>query len=280
MTFPATAYSLPSSILVAALATVSRVTLLVLVVLAFFVAEPITPSRLLRAFWTLVLAPEAAVWVLRYLLAAKLSVESGALVVERRTRRAEIPFSAIDAVVPWTVPVPAPGLWLKLRSGARFSDGLHVHAPATFLQALGEAGAGDLVGRAARHPTVLFAESKHRAASWFDRPFFKYVIFALVPTLPLFRLRQLLTYGGTFGEYYDFGLKAYVLGFGIHWVLYGIYLLLYATVLRTVAETVSLGAAWIVPAHEARVRRVCEIAQRVLYFGGVPTVLILRFIPW
>jgi apolipoprotein N-acyltransferase len=189
----------------------------------------------------------------------------------------EIPLSAIKAIVPWTLPVPAPGLWLQLRSGSRFSDGLYVEEPAALLAALRDAGATDLVDPVARHPTLLYAQSKFRAASRFDRPFFKYVVFALVPTVPLFRLRQLLTYGGAFGEYYDFGLKAYVLGFGIHWVLYGVYLLLYATVLRTPTETIALGAAWLVPSYEADVRRVCEIVHRILYLGGVPAVLLLRF---
>lgn len=277
MTFSATAYALPFRLLTAALLIVSRASLLVLAVLAFFVAEPITTGRLLRAFWIFVLAPEVAVWILRYLLAAKVSVDEGALVVELRTRRVEIPLSAIDAIVPWTLPVPVPGLWLELRSGSRFSDGLHVAEPVALLQALREAGARELVDRVSRHPTFLYARAKHRAASRFDRPFFKYVVFGLVPTLPLFRLRQLLTYGGTFGEYYDFGLKAYLLGFGIHWVLYGVYLLLYATVLRTLTEVLALGAAWCVPTYAAGVRRACEIVHRVLYFGGVPIVLLLRF---
>ena len=41
------------------------------------------------------------------------------------------------------LPVPAPGLWLKLRSGSRFSDGLHVEEPAALLQGLRDAGARD-----------------------------------------------------------------------------------------------------------------------------------------
>jgi len=63
-------------------------------------------------------------------------------------------------------------------------------------------------------------------------------------------------------------------------VLYGVYLLMYAALLRTVTEGVALGVAWAIPSYAAAVRRACEVAQRVLYFGGVPIVLILRFIPW
>jgi apolipoprotein N-acyltransferase len=280
MTLSATAYPLPLRIVVAALLTVSRGALLVLAGLAFFAPEPIPSARLLRAFWLLVLAPEAAVWILRYLFAATLSVDDDGIAAQLRTRRVEIPLSAVDAIVPWKLPMPAAGFWLRMRSGARFSDGFFVADAGGFLQALRESGASEVADRVSGHPSILFARSKYAAASRFDRPLYKYVLFALVPTVPLFRLRQLLAYGGTFGEYYDFGLKAYLLGFGIYWVLYGVYLLMYATLLRTVAEALSLGAAWAAPTYASGVRRACEIGQRALYFGGVPIVLILRFIPW
>jgi apolipoprotein N-acyltransferase len=280
MTLSATAYSLPFRVVVSVLATMSRTAVLGLAVLAFFSPEPISSARLLRAFWLLVLAPEAGVWILRYLLGASVSIDDGAIVLQLRARRVDIPLSAVDGVTPWTLPIPAPGLWLRLRSGTRLSDGLSMADSGAFLKALRDAGASELADRVARHPTLLYAQSKYLARSCVDHPFFKYVLFALVPTVPLFRLRQILTYGGTFGEYYDFGLKTYLLGFGIHWVLYGVYLLMYAALLRTASEVVALGAAWLAPSRESRVRRACEIVQRVLYFGGVPTFLILRFIPW
>jgi apolipoprotein N-acyltransferase len=277
---PATAYSLPLRIVVAGLLTVSRGTVLVLAVATFFAPEPITPARLLRAFWPLVLAPEVAARILRYLFDAKISIDARGISVRSRTRHVEIPHSAVGAIVPWTLPIPAPGFWIRLRSGERHSEGFQVADPLAALRALRDAGASEQFDRISRHPTLLYARSKVRAASRFDHPLFKYVLFALVPAVPLFRLRQILAYGGAFGEYYHFGLKAYLLGFGIHWVLYGIYLLMYASLLRTVAEPVALGAAWIVPSCESGTRRVCEIVQRVLYFGGVPIVLILRFLPW
>lgn len=280
MTFKITAYSLPFRILVAALLLVSRGGLLVLAALAFLAPEPITPAQLLRAFWVLVVAPEAAVRILRYLLRGQVSVEQAAVVIRLRTRQVEIPLSALAGVVPWSLPLPVPGLWLELRSGTRYSDGLHIEEPAAFLDALKRTAGPDPVEGASRHATVLYAEAKRHAFSRCDLPLFKYVAFSLVPTLPLFRLRQRLVYGGTFGEYYDHGLKAYLLGFGIHWVLYGVYLLLYASVLRALAEAVSLGAAWLAPSYALGVRRSCEIFQRLLYFVGVPAVLILRFIPW
>jgi hypothetical protein len=46
---------------------------------------------------------------------------------------------------------------------------------------------------------------------------FKYVVYSLVPALPLFRVHQWIASGGTFGEYYAFGFKAYLLGFAVYW---------------------------------------------------------------
>lgn len=280
MTIPATAYPWHVRVVAAALLLVSRMSLLVLGVLAFVSANPITPGVLLRAFWILCFAPELAVLIVRLLFATRVSIDGDGIVIELRSRRVEIPLSAVDAILPWTVPLPAPGFWLRLRSGARFSDGLATSDPDALLTALNDAGANALVDCAVEHPAVLDARSKHRATSRFDHPFFKFVVFSLVPTLPLFRLRQLLVYGGVFGEYYQFGLKTYLLGFGIHWVLYAIYLLLYAAWLRTLTEAVSVLAAWVVPGYAPGVRRTAEIAHRVLYFGGVPTFLLLRFLPW
>ncbi len=58
-----------------------------------------------------------------------------------------------------------------------------------------------------------------------------------------------------------------------------IYLLLYASVWRGVAEGVALLTAWVASAHAIAVRRAVEIACQVLYYAGVPVLLGLRFLP-
>jgi apolipoprotein N-acyltransferase len=103
-------------------------------------------------------------------------------------------------------------------------------------------------------------------------------LFALVPTLPLFRLHQWIAYGGTFGEYYTYGLEAYLLGFAIYWATLTIDLVLYAAALRVVAEAVALPATYLAPARAERVRRVVEVANRVFYYGGVPALLLRHFL--
>ena len=100
------------------------------------------------------------------------------------------------------------------------------------------------------------------------------MLFALVPALPAFRLHQVIAYGGTFGEYYTYGLQAYLLGFAAYWWTFTIHLVLYAAVLRTVAEAIVLATAWLAPGRVAGVRTIVEWAYRLLYFGSIPAFLI------
>jgi hypothetical protein len=54
--------------------------------------------------------------------------------------------------------------------------------------------------------------------------------------------------------------------------------LVYGAVLRAAVEAISLGAAWIVPAHAVTVRRAAEVTQRIVFYAGIPTLLVLRFL--
>jgi hypothetical protein len=54
---------------------------------------------------------------------------------------------------------------------------------------------------------------------------------------------------------------------------------LYASVWRGVAELIAFVAATVAPAQAARVRRLVEAACRLGYWGGIPLLLLLRFLP-
>jgi len=184
--------------------------------------------------------------------AVTLRIADGQLVLEHRERRIEVPCSAITRLSAWTIPLPGGGLWLSLRSGRRFPYGLQIADPTALLLALAAAG-GPADGRGVlEHPNVIYARAKTRRSRWYH-PLLKFVGFAFLVTLPLFRVHQYIAYGGTFGEYYLMGLQAYLITFGIYW-----------------------GA----PSRAARVRRAVEIVYRVLYYGGVPVLVTLRFLPW
>ena len=275
----AIAYPPPWRIAAAVLVAVSRGSLVVLLALLMFFDTRLTNQlRLMRTFAQFCLAPGIAAWLVERVFAATLLIQDGALVLQRRRQRIEVPCDAIDRVAPWTVPLPSGGLWLRLKSGRRFRYGLQVADPVALIEALADAGAPPHVRAASRHPAAIYARSKNRAPQRWYHPVLKFVAFALVPTLPLFRLHQWIAYGGTFGEYYTYGLQAYLLAFAIYWATFTVYLMLYAAGLRAVAETIALTVACVAPSRAVIVRRAVEIADRILYYGGVPVVLIRFFL--
>ena len=274
MTSRAIAYSPFWRAITAALVVIGRGGLLAMVVaMLFFETRLGNQLRLLRTFVLVSVGPGLAAWLLARAFAALVIVADGVVVVARRGERIEIPCASIARLTPWTLPLPGGGMWLYLRSGRRFRYGLQVADPIALSDALGDAGAADVVREVAHHPMAIYARSRPRPAPWY-RPLLAYVVFALVPTIPLFRLHQWVAYGGTFGEYYTYGLQAYVLGFAAHWWTFTIYLVLYAAVLRAVAEAVVLATAYIAPGRVAAVRSIVETVDRVLYFGAVPALLI------
>jgi hypothetical protein len=57
-----------------------------------------------------------------------------------------------------------------------------------------------------------------------------------------------------------------------------VYLLLYASVWRILVEGASLASAWIMPSFAVTVRRWAERGALILYYGGVPALVGLRFL--
>lgn len=263
----------------AALMLISRGSLLVLLVLVvFFDTRLSNQLRLLRTFVGFCLVPGIGAWLLERVFAAKVLIENGTLVLLRRRQRVEVPCESIGGVMPWTVPLPAGGVWLRLKSGRRLEYGLRVADPIALGEELADAGAAAAVRELSANRLAIYTRSRNSTAPRWYHLALKFGLFALVPTLPLFRLHQWIAYGGTFGEYYTYGLQAYLLAFAIHWSTFTIYLVLYAAGLRAVVEVAALAGAWLVPARAAGVRRVAELIGRILYYGGVPLFLIRFFI--
>ncbi|MCC6765613.1 MAG: hypothetical protein IT293_13210 [Deltaproteobacteria bacterium] len=274
----ATAYSRSWRVVVALLVALGRGSLLAMAFALAFTETPLeNPLRLLRTFVVASAAPGLAAWLLARAFAASVSVADGLLVIARRDRRIEIPCAAIVAVEAWRTPLPAPGVAFRLRSGARAAYGLALAPPSALgvlLDVIAAGGGGDGVRTAACTPAAAYATSRVDGTGRWYRPLLQYVAFALVPTLPLFRLHQWVAYGGTFGEYYTYGLRAYLLGFAAYWWTLAIYLVLWSAVLRALVEAVVLATAWIVPPATARVRRLAERAYWVAFVGGVPLFLV------
>ena len=231
------------------------------------------PLWLLRLVGPLALAPLLAAWCIRQAFRARLTVAGDALVIARRDRETRIPLGSLHALQPWWLPLPGPGLWLQLASGRRWTDGLVVDGDA-LARAVAETGGRVQVSSGTA--TVLARARWQARRWWFDRPLVKFGLLPLLPALLAFRLHQHIAYGGTFGEYYTYGLQAYLAALGLWWASWAMGCLLFGTALRTGVEAVTLLVAWLQPAHAASAHGACLWLARLLYFVVTPAWMLTR----
>lgn len=240
---------------------------------------PVPLAVLLRALFVCAFLPALAAWLIERAFLAEVEMRATELVLQGRGLRVEIPRTAVAAIVPWSLPLPGPGFALRLQSGRRFSYGVQAPDPTPLLQALAD-GTGIEAARAAtRHPVLVWAHAKQSGRGWrWYHWLGKFVLFALVPTAVWFYAHQHIAYGGLLGQYYLEGAVQYLKTFVISWSLTAIYLLLYASAWRAVAECVALSVTWIAPARATMARRAVEIVCRLAYYVGVPVVVLMPFL--
>jgi apolipoprotein N-acyltransferase len=278
-TFRASGYPPAWRLVAALLRCVSGASLPALFVLLLTANDPpLSPPLLLRLFLMWVAAPAAAAWLIQRACAVDIHVGATALELMRRDIRIEVPVRMIERIAPWRIPLPQPGVSLHMHSGGRFRWGLALEDPSRLLAALSRLSPA-VTDAIATHPTLVYARAKAghsqpRLSYWLA----KYLGFALLPATVLFYTHQSIAHGGPLGEYYTFGLAAYLTTYTVYWSTITIYLLLFASIWRAVAEVVCLLAAWSAPASAPRIRRWAERACTVLYYGGVPLVLALRYL--
>lgn len=230
----------------------------------------------LRAYLAGVVAPLLAAWALRRMLAARLRIESGWLLVETPSRRLEIPLRDLGELRMWRLPLPGGGVSLHSQEA---SWGLALHDPRGLRRALLAAGA-PLVDTRLR-PWRLETLLAYRAAArrpWLDHALIKFALFPLLPALPAFRLHQYIAFGGTFGELLTFGAKAWLLGLGIWWLSWSLGLMLFAAVMRLLIEGLNLGGMLLRPELGFSLRHWLEWLGRLLFYLGVPLWLLLRLL--
>ena len=242
-----------------------------------------------RMFATLFLAPEAAAWCVMFLFSATASIANGSLVLTRGARRLELGLGDIAGVRLWSLPLPCPGLSLrlavKLESGLEFEPEpgrrwryeLALANPNLLAAALDAAG-----GRAMRDRTpargVMQAYVQADLAvrrSRLDSPFATYLLLPLALAIPAFHLQQQIAYGGAFGEYYSFGLKAYLTAFALWWAAWSIGVVLSHALLRSAIDAGTLLAALLRPSRASAIRRWLQGAGHAALFLGLPAWLLL-----
>jgi apolipoprotein N-acyltransferase len=275
--FAASAYTPAARFGAAACVAISRASLPAILLFGFvLVAQSIEPVDLVRLVLVAAVAPGCAAWLVARATAVEVAIDEDRIVISG-WRRIEIPTASLAGIEPWTLPLPAPGLWLRLASGRRLRWGLTMTEPAALVSVLARRGLVDAT--AAAHPAMVYAtERVRRAPGWIAHPLVKFVVFALAPTAVVFNADQYIMYGGTFGQYYLEGALQYLRTFLVDWGLVALYLVLYASLWRAGAEAVSWVAAWVVPARAGQIRAVAEYACLVGFYGGVPLLLALRFL--
>jgi apolipoprotein N-acyltransferase len=278
MTFPANITLLPPAARLAAglLRAFARASLLWMGA-AILLSDTLRGNTLaqIRTFAGLFLAPEAASWCVLFAFATRVSIENGALVLTRGAKRLELALRDIVAVEPWRLPIPGPGASLRLVSGERWRYGLALANPTALARALISAGAP----AQERTPSLETMYAKARLAirrGRIDQPFAKFFLFPIALALPAFRLHQHIAYGSGFGEYYTFGLIAYLTSFALWWAAWAIGVVLIAAALRATIEAGTLLAVLLRPGQAIDIRRWLERFGLAALYLGLPVWLLLH----
>lgn len=228
----------------------------------------------LQLFAAAVLAPALAAWAVGRAFAAQVRVEGGLWVLEQRRQRIELPLASIAALRPWRIALPGSGVDLRLAEGPRWTRSLALARPRALQRMLAASGAPiRWEGRfAAAWAEWVEARADARRPR-LDHPLIKFALFPLLLALIAFRLHQVIAFGGTFGEYYSYGLGAYLTGLLIWWASWSIGLMLFAAVLRVAIEAAVAVFVAVRSAHAADVRDGLEWLGRAAFYLGVPAWL-------
>lgn len=279
MVLPANVVVLPPAARIAAglLRTFARGSLLWMGAAMLF-NEPLQSNTLaqIRMFTGLFLVPEVAAWCVMRAFAAQISLEGGELVLTSGTRRMSLALREIALVEPWRLPIPACGASLRLASGERWRFGLVLTNPGALAQALASAGGAPVWERA---PTreALYANARLAIRRCrLDQPWVKFGLLPVLLALPAFRLHQHIAYGGGLGEYYTFGLKAYLTTFSLWWAAWAIGVVLCAAAIRAAIEAGTLLSVFVSPEKTVNTRRWLERMGLAGLYLGLPTWLLMK----
>lgn len=230
----------------------------------------------LQVFGYAVALPLLAAWALRLWFAAEVRIEGSDLVLDARDARTAVPLASIAALRPWRLPWPGSGADLVLASGRRWAKGLVVRDPAALARALAAAGAPLAV--ASDLPARLAGVRAGTSGGWLDHAAIKFIAFPLLPALVAFRLHQIITFGGFFGEAYTYGIGAWLLGLGVWWASWALGLMLFAALLRLLIETITAMAMALGDSRALTARRIATWAAQLAYYVGVPGWLVMRLL--
>ncbi len=267
------AWSPAVRVLAGVLHAVSRVSLPAIAVGLATTSGVVILPTIARLLGILVAVPALAVHLLRRTAAASVTFADDALVVARRDARIDVPYASIAAVVPWRIALPGPGVSLRLRSGRILRPGLEMRDPTPLVDALARRTGVPTVAADAR---ILWAHARaSRPRRWWSHPLVKFPGFALLPTALVFNLHQHIAYGGFWGQWYLESPWHWTRTLLVYWGLWTSYVLLYASVVRTVGEAAAAVGTAAAPARANGIRRVVEAACGLAYYVGLPVAILV-----
>jgi hypothetical protein len=218
------------------------------------------PLMFQRLVW-FALAPWLVYLALRWIARAEVEVGETSVTIAGRRTSWEIPRAAVTEVTPWRLPWPGPGITVRLASGRAMS--LAMPDPTPLVAELG--GAVD-------DPRLVAARAA-RATRWLRHPLHTVVLAPLVPTAILFRLHQIIMYGGWLGELQWYGLARWLdTLFGVWLSTAGAMLCWYAGC-RLAAALVAWPAAHLAEPRARALRWAIEGVAFIGYYGGVAWLL-------
>ena len=229
-----------------------------------------------RLFGMLFLLPEACARLILRAFAAQARIVDGELRLQSGPHILSLPLAEIAAARLWWLPLPGPGLTLQLRSGQTWRYGLALRNPADLAQALGPLQATDAPGWCRSMLTLFTRTRESMRHSKLEHPAVKYLLFPLLLALPAFRLHQHIAYGSSFGEYYSFGLKAYLTTLCLWWATWAIGVATSAALLRMGMESMSLIATLLRPQQASDSRYLIERIGQIALYLGMPLWLVWR----
>ena len=250
--------------------------MLPLILLAVLRADdpPVTPDVLFRTFVQYAALPALAAWLLGRAAAATVTVRDATLCVRRPGLPLEVPCASIAQVSPWAVPLPGPGLALRLALRGTAALGPRTRDPQPLLEGLERAGV--VAARTAiAHPLIVWAHAERRSGGRGSRtPSSSSSSLPCSPrassSTPTSTSRTAGTSDSTTSR--DCGRTCRT--FAVYWVTVAIYLVLYAAVWRALGEGVALVAAGrrTLARGEGATSRRDRLPGRV-YYAGVPALV-------
>ena len=242
--------------------------------LSLVLLEPVPPIVMERSFALGTALPALVAWGIARAFRGAVSVRDARLRIARADVALDVRAAAIAAVRPWWLPLPTAGLRLVLAGGERVPFRLADRTLAGALDALDAAGVDTSAAR--RHPTDVWAATRR---PWsLGELVLKFGVLTVLPASLLFYTHQHIAYGGTFGQWYLEGPRAYWTTFAHYWATTAILLVSYASFWRGGAEVIVWLTAAIAPSAAKRVRRVAEAICAIAYYAGVPVLLALRYL--